>query len=266
MSDYFYYPLVTLGIITAYMTVVWAIARTIRNNSIVDVAWAFNFLFTALIILALTGDTDSRSLVVYSLGSLWSLRLGIHLATRVFGHIHEEEGRYRQLREEWKNNLNLKFFVFFIMQGISNVFLAIPWFIMVLNDDPELSALEYAGAAMWLLSITGEGISDLQLAQFKKDPDNKGRVCDVGLWYYSRHPNYFFQLMIWISVLVMAVSSPYGWIAVVCPISIAYLLFKVTGIPMTEEQSLRSRPEAYRRYQETTSMFVPWFKKQTQGN
>lgn len=261
MSDYLYYPLLTLAIITSYMIIVWAVARTIRNNSIVDVAWAFNFLIIALIILALTGKTDHKSVIVYSLAALWSLRLGIHLATRVFGHIKEEEGRYKQLREEWKTNLNLKFFAFFIMQGISNVFLAIPWFLMVLNDESELTVLEYIGASMWLICIIGEGISDFQLAQFKKDPKNKGKVCDVGLWYYSRHPNYFFQLMIWVSVFIMALSSPYGWISIVCPLSIGYLIFKVTGIPMTEEQSLRSRPVAYKKYQETTSMFIPWFKK-----
>jgi steroid 5-alpha reductase family enzyme len=147
------------------------------------------------------------------------------------------------------------------MQSLSNVFLAIPYFIIALNPEPHLSVLEYIGAGMWLVSIIGEGLSDFQLAQFRKDPDNKGQVCNVGLWDYSRHPNYFFQFMIWVSVFVFALSSPYGYIAIVCPIVISYLIFKVTGIPMTEEQSLRSRGDAYRRYQETTSVFVPWFKK-----
>jgi steroid 5-alpha reductase family enzyme len=104
-------------------------------------------------------------------------------------------------------------------------------------------------------------VSDYQLDNFKKNPANKGKVCQDGLWNYSRHPNYFFQLMIWISVLVMALPSPYGWLAVICPLSIGYLIFKVTGIPMTEEQAVRSRGDLYREYQRTTSSFVPWFKK-----
>lgn len=261
MNNYLYYPLITLAIISVYMLVVYLIGRTIRNFSIVDVAWAFNFLFISAIILSLTGITTNRALIVYTLASLWSLRLGIHLSVRVLGHIREEEGRYRQLREEWAKNLNGKFLAFFLMQGFSNVFLAIPYFLMVLNTKAEMNALEYIGAGMWFISIAGEGISDYQLKAFKADPDNKGKVCDIGLWNYSRHPNYFFQLMIWISVFIMAVSSPYGWISIVCPLSIGYLLFKVTGIPMTEEQSLKSRPVAYKKYQETTSMFVPWFKK-----
>ncbi|MBC7864198.1 MAG: DUF1295 domain-containing protein [Bacteroidia bacterium] len=114
---------------------------------------------------------------------------------------------------------------------------------------------------LWFLCICGEGLSDLQLKLFKKDPANKGKVCQKGLWNYSRHPNYFFQLMIWVSVLIFALGSKYGWIAVVCPLSIGYLIFKVTGIPMTEEQALRSKGEAYKEYQRTTSAFIPWFKK-----
>ena len=261
MSDYFYLPLITLAVISGYMIIVWTIARTLKNNSIVDVAWAFNFLFIALIILSFATGYQPRILMVCTIAGLWSLRLGTHLSIRVLGHISEEEGRYKQLRKEWKTNLNFKFFMFFIMQGFSNVFLAIPYFIIALNPEPRISVIEYIGAGLWFLSILGEATSDFQLADFKKDPKNKGKVCDRGLWYYSRHPNYFFQFMIWVSVLIFALGSPYGWIAVICPLSIAYLLFKVTGIPMTEEQSLKSRPEAYKRYQETTSVFIPWFKK-----
>lgn len=262
MSLYLYLPLVCLVILIAYMTIVWTIARTIRNNSIVDVAWAYNFLIIAAIIYLMADGNETRKQIICGLAALWSLRLGTYLAIRVGGHIREEEGRYKQLREEWGHNLHFKFFLFFQMQGLSNVFLAIPWVIIALNPAPEISILEYIGAGLWLLSIIGEGLSDLQLALFKKDPANKGKVCERGLWNYSRHPNYFFQLMIWISVLILAISSPYGYIAIICPLAIGYLIFKVTGIPMTEEQSLRSKGDVYRRYQKTTSVFIPWFKKQ----
>jgi steroid 5-alpha reductase family enzyme len=261
MSLYFYLPLICVAVLAAFMTIVWSIARTIRNNSIVDVFWAFNFAIIAGIIYAVADGYEPRKILVCALATLWSLRLGIYLGIRVFSHIREEEGRYKQLREEWKDNLHLKFFAFFQMQGLSNVFLAIPYFLIALNPEPHIGTLEYIGAGMWLLCIIGEGVSDLQLALFRKKPENKGKVCDVGLWNYSRHPNYFFQFMIWVSVFILALSSPYGYISIVCPAVIAYLIFKVTGIPMTEEQSLRSRGDAYRRYQQTTSVFVPWFKK-----
>ena len=131
----------------------------------------------------------------------------------------------------------------------------------IVNKDQQISMVEYIGAGLWLLCIVGEGISDWQLAYFKKQPENKGKVCQYGLWNYSRHPNYFFQFSIWVSVLMFALPSPYGWLAVICPLSIGYLIFKVTGIPMTEEQAVRSKGEAYKEYQRTTSVFVPWFKK-----
>jgi steroid 5-alpha reductase family enzyme len=265
MSLYFYLPLICVCVLAAFMTIIWAIARTIRNNSIVDVFWAFNFAIIAAIVYLVADGYEPRKLLVCSLAALWSLRLGIYLAIRVGAHIREEEGRYRQLREEWADNLHLKFFAFFQMQGLSNVFLAIPYFLIALNPEPQISVLEYIGAGMWLLSIIGEGMADLQLQLFRRDPANKGKVCDRGLWNYSRHPNYFFQFMIWVSVCVFALASPYGYIAVVCPLVIAYLIFKVTGIPMTEEQSIRSRGDAYRRYQQTTSAFVPWFKKSPQS-
>lgn len=261
MSNYFYIPLICILVLMAFMTVIWAIARTIKNNSIVDVFWAFNFAIIAGITYSLADGFECRKQLVCGLALLWSLRLGIYLTIRIGSHIREEEGRYKQLREEWGKNLHARFFGFFQMQALSNVFLAIPYFIIAQNTAPKITILEIIGATMWLLSIIGEGLSDYQLARFRKNPANKGKVCSVGLWNYSRHPNYFFQCMIWVSVFVLALSSPYGWISIVCPLVIAYLIFKVTGIPMTEEQSLRSRGDAYREYQASTSVFVPWFKK-----
>jgi steroid 5-alpha reductase family enzyme len=112
-----------------------------------------------------------------------------------------------------------------------------------------------------VLFRSGEAIADRQLKEFKKNTANKGKVCDRGLWNYSRHPNYFFQLLIWIAVFLFAMGSPEGQFAIVSPLIIGYLLFKVTGIPMAEEQSLRTKGEKYKEYQRSTSVFIPWFKK-----
>jgi len=258
MSPYIFIPLICWAVVALIMLLVWLWALRLRNNGVVDIFWAFDFLVIAALIYWLADGYSPRRQLVCALAALWSLRLGIYLLIRVGAHLHEEEGRYKQLRQEWSN---AKFFVFFQAQALSNVVLALPFFIIALNPQPHLSVLEYTGAALWLLSILGEGLADWQLQQFKKDPANKGKVCRVGLWNYSRHPNYFFQLMIWISVLIFALPSPYGWLALVCPLSIGYLIFKVTGIPMTEEQAVRSKGEAYRDYQRTTSVFVPWFRR-----
>lgn len=258
MSHYLSIPLISWAAVAAIMFIIWLWALKIKNNGIVDIFWAFNFLVVAIIIWLLADGYPQRKTLVCALASLWSLRLGIYLLIRVGSHLDVEEGRYKQLREEWNNT---KFFFFFQMQAFSNVMLAIPFFIIALNSEPTISTMEYIGAALWFLCIVGEGISDWQLHYFKKQPQNKGKVCQFGLWNYSRHPNYFFQFSLWVSVLIFALPSPYGWVAVICPISISYLIFKVTGIPMTEEQAVRSKGEAYKEYQRTTSVFVPWFKK-----
>jgi steroid 5-alpha reductase family enzyme len=259
MSEYLFIPLVCWAAVALIMACVFVWALKLKNNGIVDIFWAFNFTVISLNIWSLADGNVTRKAMVCILSALWSLRLGIYLLIRVGSHLHEEEGRYKQLRAEWNS---VKFFVFYQMQAFSNVLLSIPFFIIALNPEPEIQINEYVGCVLWLLCIIGEGVSDLQLQLFKRDPANKGKVCQLGLWNYSRHPNYFFQLSMWISVFVFAISSPYGWLSIICPLSIGYLIFKVTGIPMTEEQSVRTKGDAYLQYQKTTSAFVPWFKKQ----
>ncbi len=258
MSPFLSLPLISLLVCCLIMLAAWIWAVRIHNYSVVDLFWSFNFAVIAIIIWFLAEGNETRKAMVCGIAALWSLRLGIHLSNRILGHLDKEEGRYVQLRKEWSST---KFFFFFQMQALSNVILAIPFFIVALNAEPTISTLEYIGATIWMISIVGEGVADWQLAHFKKDPANKGKVCQYGLWNYSRHPNYFFQLLLWIGVFIMSLPSPYGWIAIICPLSIGFLLFKVTGIPMTEEQSIRSKGDAYREYQRTTSVFVPWFKK-----
>lgn len=258
MSNYLFIPLVSWLAAALIMSLVWLWALKIKNNGVVDIFWAFNFTVIAFLIRILANGNPERKNLVCLLALVWSLRLGIYLLRRVGTHLKEEEGRYKQLRTEWNNT---KFFFFFQLQALSNVVLSVPFFIVALNPDPLIHPIEYVGAGLWLFCIIGEGLADWQLQYFKKQPENKGKVCQYGLWNYSRHPNYFFQLSIWISVLIFSLVSPYGWLAAICPISIGYLLFKVTGIPMTEEQAVRSKGEAYKNYQKTTSAFVPWFKK-----
>ena len=258
---YLQLPLICLAACSFIMIIIWTWAYKIQNAGVVDIFWAFNFTVIAAIIYFLADGFGPRKEVVCLLAGLWSLRLGIYLLIRVGSHLDHEEGRYAQLRKEWVPNPDLKFFIFFQAQAISNIMLAIPFFIIAQNKDPQLSLIEMIGAGMWFISILGEGISDFQLKQFKNNPANKGKVCQDGLWKYSRHPNYFFQLMIWISIFVFSLATSYGWISIICPLTIGYLIFKVTGIPMTEEQSLRSKGDLFREYQRTTSVFVPWFRR-----
>lgn len=243
------------------MICIWLWAYSIKNAGVVDIFWAFNFSLIAVLLYFLADGLPLRKMIMCSMIFIWSMRLGIYLLIRVGSHLKEEEGRYKKLREEWQPSPNLKFFFFFQAQALSNIYLAIPFFLACFNPNPEMNILEYIGAGIWAISILGEGIADAQLKMFKNNPANKGKVCNAGLWNYSRHPNYFFEFMIWVGYFCFCITANYGWLGFLSPATILFLLFKLTGIPMTEEQSIRSKGDAYREYQKTTSVFVPWFKK-----
>lgn len=253
--------LTALAGLCAGFALLYAVARRIDNYSIVDIAWSYAFALLAVFYAAAGPGWPLRKALIAAMATLWSLRLGTHLYRRVMGHHPVEDGRYVQLRQDWAGNFAAKMFGFFQLQAASIVLLGAAFLIVCLNPAPELHWLELTGAGLWLTALSGEAIADAQLAAFKRDPANKGRVCDVGLWRLSRHPNYFFEWLVWVSFFVFALGSPHGWVAAIGPASILYLLLRVTGIPLTEEQALRSKGDAYRRYQQTTSAFIPWFPK-----
>lgn len=240
---------------------VYRIARRLDNYGVVDIAWSYAFaVLAAFYALAAPGWLPRRALIG-AMAGLWSLRLGTHLYRRVMGHHPVEDGRYVQLRKDWAGNFARKMFGFFQLQAASVVLLGVAFVLPALNSAPQFHPLEITGAGLWLVALAGESLADAQLAAFKRDPANKGRVCDVGLWRFSRHPNYFFEWLVWVAYFVFALASPWGWLAVIGPASILYLLLRVTGIPLTEEQAVRSKGDAYRRYQQTTSAFVPWLPR-----
>ncbi len=246
---------------SSIMILVWLWAKRAGNAGVVDIFWALNFPVIAFLLYALAPGYQPRKALLCAMVMIAGFRLGWHLGVRVIGHLQEEEGRYQQLRREWAPNPNKKFFWFFQLQSFSNVLLALPFFTSTANTNPALSPWEYTGAALWLIAVIGEATADRQLAAFKKAPSNKGKVCNTGLWNYSRHPNYFFEWLLWIAYFVYALGSPYGILAAISPLIILYLLLKVTGIPVTEEQSIRSKGEAYKIYQRQTSVFIPCLKK-----
>lgn len=233
-------------------------ARRIDNYSVVDVIWSYAFgLVTLWYAIASPGWLPRRAAIASAV-FLWSVRLGTHLATRVRAHHPAEDGRYVTMRREWGAQLGRRMFRFYQIQGVSVVVLALPFLLVCLNARARFAPLEVIGLLVCLLGVTGESIADAQLARFKRDALNRGRVCDIGLWRYSRHPNYFFEWTIWVGFWLMACAAGWWGVAtIVSPMIILYLLLGVTGIPLSEAQSLRSRGDAYRRYQRLTSAFVP---------
>ena len=236
---------------------VFLLARWIDNYGIVDIAWSYAFAVLAAGYALLGGGYLPRRALIAAMAVAWSARLGTHLLVRIARKHPVEDGRYKELRSAWGESFGPKMAGFFQLQALSVVFLGIPFLAACANAAPGLGAIEWLAAALWLAAITGEALADAQLSRFKADRANQGRVCDAGLWRYSRHPNYFFEWLIWVSYFLFGCASPWGCVGILSPACILYLLLRVTGIPATEEQSLRTKGDAYRHYQLRTSAFVP---------
>jgi steroid 5-alpha reductase family enzyme len=257
--------LVGAAIVAGLMLVLWAIHLLIRNAAIVDAGWGAGLGILAIFYAVSAPGYPARKWAMASMAGFWGFRLAVYLLfTRVIGQ--PEEGRYVQLRKDWKTDLPLRFLFFFEFQALLVVVLSAPFLMACMNPRSPLGTTEKVGAAIWLIGILGEAFADRQLSSFKRNAENKGKTFREGLWKYSRHPNYFFEWLIWVGYAVFAITSPYGWIGLISPALILYFLLGVTGIPATEAQALRSRGNEYRAYQRTTSSFVPWFPKKAAGD
>ena len=250
--------LIALAAACGGFALLFLVARRIGNFGIVDVAWSLGFAPLAAFYGHYAGGAFPRRLIITVMGVLWSLRLGGYLARRVLGHLNTEDGRYQQLRRDWAPNLGAKMARFFQFQALLLVALSVPFLLAARNPAPALYPLELVAAGLWLVALLGEALADAQLAAFKRNPANRGRVCAAGLWGWSRHPNYFCEWLVWVAFALFALASPWGWIALYAPALMLFFLLKVTGVKYTEDQLLRSKGEAYRAYQQRTSAFLPW--------
>lgn len=242
------------------MATLWLVQRKTNNAGVVDVGWSASVPLLALFYFVyLHGVASSRAIVALAMVLLWGGRLAWHIHRRAHGK--PEDARYTDLRNAWGKNFQWKIFIFFQAQAVAAVVFSLPLLIAMLHRAEGFSTLELAGIAVWLTGWLGESAADRQLNRFKADPVNKGRVCEAGWWNVSRHPNYFFEWLVWVGFALFAWPAPIGAIALICPLLMLFFLFRLTGIPATEEQALKSKGDAYRRYQQTTSAFVPWFKK-----
>ncbi|QYM79286.1 DUF1295 domain-containing protein [Horticoccus luteus] len=254
-------PLAALVALCVVFGCLYLLARRLDNYGIVDIAWSYAFgLLVAFYAFAAPGWLPRR-LLLGALAVIWSARLGTHLLLRIARHHPAEDTRYAQLRRDWAGNFAPKMAGFFQLQAASVVLLGVPFLLIALHRDPRFHPVEFVAAALWLLAVLGEATADAQLAAFKRHRSHRGRVCDVGLWRFSRHPNYFCEWLVWVAYFLFALAAPWGWLAVIAPAAILYLLLRVTGIPIAEQQSLRSKGDAYHRYQQTTSAFIPWLPR-----
>lgn len=238
--------------------VAWLFAVRWDNYSIVDAVWAFGIGLTGVLWLGFSGSGSPKIIVAGVMLLMWSLRLGLHLERRIRRAHPDEDSRYAKLREVWSGRVPRSFFWFFQGQAVSVVLLALPFLLISADPDRDWSGWETAGLAVTLLGIFGEALADAQMSRFKSGNPPHSEICREGLWRYSRHPNYFFESVIWVGFFVYACGSSWGWTTIHAPAIITFLLLKVTGIPPTEASAVRRKGDAYRRYQETTSAFIPW--------
>jgi steroid 5-alpha reductase family enzyme len=244
------------AVVLPLMFALWLLHLRLGNAAVVDVGWAFSLgVLAVLAAVAGTGDPVRRAIVAL-VGGSWSARLTWHLVRRVASE--PEDPRYAELRARWGGGLRAKFLAFFLFQGVLCLVLAIPFLTAAVDATPRIHWITWAGVVLAAVSVVGEGVADAQLRRFRADAANRGRVCRAGLWGWSRHPNYFFDWLIWCAFVLIALPSPMGWLGVVAPVLMLHFLTRVTGIPATEAHALRSRGEEYARYQREVSAFVPW--------
>jgi steroid 5-alpha reductase family enzyme len=247
------------GIALVMFAVVWFISYRINNYGYLDVIWSLSVAVLAPVYAFFGTGAAPRRVVFTAIGVVWSLRLGLYILVRVSRMHPREDARYRTLRERW--HTPGRFLLFFELQALIAVLFSLPFLLASLNARPDFGLLEWCGLTLALCATAGEALADWQAQRFKRNPANKQAVVDVGLWRYSRHPNYFFESVVWWGFFLASLDSPYGWVTVVCPLLMLYILLQVTGVPLTEKHSLESRGEAYRAYQRRTSRFIPWFPK-----
>ena len=242
-----------LAIVITYMTLWFGIAMWRRRNDVADVAWGIGFILVATTGLILH-ESSVRSILATLLVAAWGIRLALHIHFRNRGK--PEDFRYRQWREEWGKNFVIRTYLqVFVLQGVLLLLVATPVVYVNSAANPPLSYTDVLGALVWGAGFFFEAVGDYQLARFMGDRSNQGRIMTSGLWRYTRHPNYFGEVALWWGIFLIALSVPGGWRTVIGPVTISFLILKVSGIPMLEAK-YRGHPQ-YEEYQRRTSSFFP---------
>jgi steroid 5-alpha reductase family enzyme len=246
----------SIVIVVSAKTLAWLMQLRSRNAGLVDAIWAWTLGLLAVFYAAVGSAPAGTRALLGLMGGLWGLRLGTHLWKRNYGK--PEDWRYAELRRKWGGHANAKMFWFFQFQNIFTLMLSASAFIAIAYrpDAPSALAMTLAGL-LWLVSVFGEALADRQMEEFRHNPANKGRVCRYGLWRYSRHPNYFFECLHWLAYVPLAICAPWGWTSLAAPLMMAWLLMKLSGVPLLEAEMARRKP-GYADYIRSTSALVPW--------
>lgn len=239
-----------------YMNVWFVIAVVIKRNDVADIAWGLGFVLMGWIAFLLS-DHSVRSILVNILVTLWGLRLAWHIARRNLKK--PEDPRYAAWRQQWTHVYLRSYLQIFMLQGFFLSVILFPVLFIHASTPAPLTLLDAGGVVVWLLGFFFESVSDRQLQCFLRDPANKGKIMDRGLWAYSRHPNYFGEVLQWWGIFLIALSLPSGSITIIGPLLITFLILFVSGIPLLEKKYAgRADFEAYKK---RTSVFIPLPKR-----
>jgi len=243
-----------IAVVTLHASLWFLVGLRLRRNDVADIAWGAGFIVLAFVGKFTAADVSTRGTLVLALVAVWGLRLSLHIGLR--NHGKAEDTRYRKWREEWGAHATVRaYFQLFLLQGFLIVVILFPVTYVLAHRSSGLTRLDALGAAIWVVGFVFEAVGDLQLARFKRDPGNRGRVITSGLWKYTRHPNYFGEVTLWWGVWLIACSVPGGWKTVFGPATITVLILLVSGIPLLERK-YEGNIE-FKEYQRRTSAFFP---------
>lgn len=248
---------ITLAATEFLMLCVWLLSLVKKDASIVDTFWGLGFVLIAVLCAVIGGGYESRRVLIAALTTVWGLRLAIHIFWRNRGK--GEDFRYRAMRARHGKRFPIvSLYSVFALQGVLMWMVSLPLQVGEISREPaRITTLDWAGALVWLVGFTFESIGDLQLARFKAEPANKGKVMDRGLWHYTRHPNYFGDALLWWGFFLIALSTPAGIWTLISPLIMTVLLMKVSGVALLEKTLVKTKPE-YLSYTQRTNAFFPW--------
>jgi len=250
--------LLGLGVVAVAALCTWVLSLVRRNVAIVDSLWSLMFVMAAATYAAAAPTIGPRALLVLILVSVWALRLSIYITVRNWGH--GEDRRYQAIRARNQPHFEVKsLYLIFAFQALLAWVISLPLLGAILNPGP-LGVLDIAGAGLWLVGFTFEAGGDWQLARFKADPANQGKVMDRGFWRYTRHPNYFGDFSVWWGLYLVAVAAG-AWWSIIGPLGMSVLLMRVSGVTLLEKDIGERRPQ-YADYIRRTNAFFPGIPKQ----
>lgn len=247
-------------LIWVLVTLLWIWSVFIKNVSIVDLFWGCGFVIVNTFYVFMSGDLNTRKILILVLVAIWGLRLSIYLAFRNIGK--KEDFRYREFRRKYgaERYWWFSYFQTFLLQGILMMIVSLPLLGVSMSEDSgSLNLFDYIAIFIWLIGFTFEAGGDFQLARFKRDSKNKGKVLNTGFWKYTRHPNYFGDSAVWWAYGLFCIAAGNYW-QVIGSILMTLLIIKVSGVALLEKDLNKSKAK-YHEYIETTSSFFPWFPK-----